>query len=121
MSGLTFRSLIHFEFIFVYGVTECSNFILLHVAGPVFPAPLTEEAVFSPLDTPATLLGLVLDSFPLSSILSFSSLLSSFSSLSLPLSPSLLPSLPLSLSLSFFSLFLNLQVPPRSTVITKLR
>ena len=32
MSGLTFKSLIHFEFIFVYGVRECSNFILLHVA-----------------------------------------------------------------------------------------
>ena len=32
MSGLTFRSLIHFEFIFVHGVWECSNFILLHVA-----------------------------------------------------------------------------------------
>ena len=31
VSGLTFRSLIHFEFIFVYGVGECSNFILLHV------------------------------------------------------------------------------------------
>ena len=30
--GLTFRSLMHFEFIFVYGVRECSNFILLHVA-----------------------------------------------------------------------------------------
>ena len=29
---LTFRSLIHFEFIFVYGVRECSHFILLHVA-----------------------------------------------------------------------------------------
>ena len=32
VSGLTFRSLIHFQFIFVYGVRECSNFILLHVA-----------------------------------------------------------------------------------------
>ena len=32
VSGLTFRSLIYFEFIFVYGVRECSNFILLHVA-----------------------------------------------------------------------------------------
>ena len=32
VSGLTFRSLIHSEFIFVYGVRECSNFILLHVA-----------------------------------------------------------------------------------------
>ena len=32
VSGLTVRSLIHFEFIFDYGVRECSNFILLHVA-----------------------------------------------------------------------------------------
>ena len=32
VSGLTFRSLIHFEFIFVYGVRKCSNFILLHGA-----------------------------------------------------------------------------------------
>ena len=32
VSGLTFGSLFHFEFIFVYGVRECSNFILLHVA-----------------------------------------------------------------------------------------
>ena len=32
VSGLTFRSLIHFELIFVYGVRKCSNFILLHVA-----------------------------------------------------------------------------------------
>ena len=32
VSVLTFRSLIHFEFIFVYGVRECSNFILSHVA-----------------------------------------------------------------------------------------
>ena len=31
-SGLTFRSLILFGFIFVYGVRECSNFVLLHVA-----------------------------------------------------------------------------------------
>ena len=30
--GLTVRSLIYFEFIFVYGVRKCSNFILLHVA-----------------------------------------------------------------------------------------
>ena len=28
VSGLMFRSLIHFEFIFVYGVRRCSNFIL---------------------------------------------------------------------------------------------
>ena len=32
VTGLPFRSLIHFEIIFVYGVRKCSNFILLHVA-----------------------------------------------------------------------------------------
>ena len=32
VSGLTFRSLIHFQFIFVYGVRKCSNFFFLHVA-----------------------------------------------------------------------------------------
>ena len=32
VSGLAFRSLIHFEFIFVCGVRKCSNFILLYVA-----------------------------------------------------------------------------------------
>ena len=31
VSGVTFRSLIHFEIIFVYGVRKCSSFILLHV------------------------------------------------------------------------------------------
>ena len=29
---VSFRSVIHFEFIFVHGVRKCSNFILLHVA-----------------------------------------------------------------------------------------
>ena len=32
VSGLTFRSLIHFEFNFVYGVRQCSNFFLLQAA-----------------------------------------------------------------------------------------
>ena len=32
VSGLTYRSLIRFEFIFVYGVRKCYNFIFLHVA-----------------------------------------------------------------------------------------
>ena len=36
VSGLTFRSLIHFEFIFVYGVRECSYFTDLHVAVQLF-------------------------------------------------------------------------------------
>ena len=31
VSGLMFRSLIHFEFNFVYGVRKCSSFILLQV------------------------------------------------------------------------------------------
>ena len=32
VSGITFKSLIHFEFILVYGVRKCSDLILLHVA-----------------------------------------------------------------------------------------
>ena len=32
VSGLTFTSLIYFEFIFVYGVRKCFNFIALYVA-----------------------------------------------------------------------------------------
>ena len=32
VSGLTFRSSIHFELLFVYGTRECFNFILSHVA-----------------------------------------------------------------------------------------
>ena len=31
LSGLMFISLIHFEFIFVYGARKCSSFILLQV------------------------------------------------------------------------------------------
>ena len=34
-SGLAFRSLIHFEFIFVYGVRKCSSFILLQVVDQI--------------------------------------------------------------------------------------
>ena len=32
VSRITFKSLIHFEFIFVCGIIECSNFIILQVA-----------------------------------------------------------------------------------------
>ena len=39
--------LIHFEFIFVYDVRKCCNFILLFASGPDMPAPLIKEAVFS--------------------------------------------------------------------------
>ena len=48
VSGLTCRSLIHFEFISVYGVRKCSSFILLQIL-EIFPAPLVKEIVFSPL------------------------------------------------------------------------
>ena len=34
VSGLTFKSLFHFEFIFVYSVRKCSSFILLQVVDP---------------------------------------------------------------------------------------
>ena len=47
VSGLKFRSLIHSEFIFVYGVRKCSNFILLYVAVQFSSAPFIEEAVFA--------------------------------------------------------------------------
>ena len=30
LSNISFGSLIHFEFIFVYGIEECANFILLY-------------------------------------------------------------------------------------------
>ena len=36
VSGLTFRSLIHFEFIFVYGGRKCSSFNLLQVVDQFF-------------------------------------------------------------------------------------
>ena len=45
--SLTFRSSSHFEFIFVYGVRKCSH--SFSCSCPLFPAPLTEETVFSPL------------------------------------------------------------------------
>ena len=31
VSGLTFRSLIYFQYIFVYGIRKCSSFLLLQV------------------------------------------------------------------------------------------
>ena len=46
VSGLTYRFLIHFEFIFVYGVKEYSNFLFLTYSCSVFPAPFIEEIGF---------------------------------------------------------------------------
>ena len=48
MSNLTFRSLIHFEFIFLYSVRKCSNFILFHVAVQFSQYHLLKR-LFSPL------------------------------------------------------------------------
>ena len=49
VSGLRFRSLIHFEFIFVYGVRKCSSFILLQVVDQFSQHHLLKKIVFSPL------------------------------------------------------------------------
>ena len=47
VSGPTFRSLIHLEFIFVYSVRKCSNFILSHVA-----AEFSQHHLFKRLSFP---------------------------------------------------------------------
>ena len=51
VSRLTIGSLIHFEFIFVYGVRKCCNFIflLLHVAVQFSQHHLLKILFFSPL------------------------------------------------------------------------
>ena len=46
MSILTFWSLIHFEFIFVDGVRECSDLILIHVAVQFSPHCLLRRLSF---------------------------------------------------------------------------
>ena len=55
ISGLIFISLIHLEFIFVYGVKKRSMFIFfLTCSCPVSPVPFIEETVFSPLHSLAS-------------------------------------------------------------------
>ena len=49
VSGLMFRPLIHFEFIFVYGVRKCFQFHSFTNGLPVLPVPLVKQIVFSPL------------------------------------------------------------------------
>ena len=44
--GITFSSLIHFEFIFVYGVRKCSSFILLQVVDQFSPHHLLKRLSF---------------------------------------------------------------------------
>ena len=47
VSGLTFRSLIHFELIFVYGVRKYSSFILLQVVDQFSQHHLLKRLSFS--------------------------------------------------------------------------
>jgi len=47
VSGLIFKSLIHFEFIFVYGVRKCSSFILFHVVFQYSQHDLLKKLSFS--------------------------------------------------------------------------
>ena len=49
VSHLTFRSLIHFELIFVYGVRKCSSFILLQVVDQFSQHHLLKRLSFFPL------------------------------------------------------------------------
>ena len=51
VSSLIIRSLIHFEFIFIFRKYVLDNVLisLFTCSCPVFPAALSEESVFSPL------------------------------------------------------------------------
>ena len=49
VSGLTFRSLIHFDIIFVYGVRKCSSFLLLQLFDQFSQHHLLKRLSFSPL------------------------------------------------------------------------
>ena len=46
VSCLTFRSLNRFQFFFVYGVRDCSNFIILHMAVQIFQLHLLKRLSF---------------------------------------------------------------------------
>ena len=46
VSGLIFRSLLHFEFVFVYGERKSSGFIALHVALQFSPHQLLKGLSF---------------------------------------------------------------------------
>ena len=56
VSGLAFRCLIHFEFIFCVRCSGVFSFHSFTCSCPVFPAPLIEEAVFSQLYVIASLI-----------------------------------------------------------------
>ena len=49
VSGITFRSVIYFELVFVYGVKECSSFTSLRVAVQFSEHHFPRRLIFSPL------------------------------------------------------------------------
>ena len=49
VSGLIFKSLAHFEFIFGCGIRKCYSFFLLHVVDPFLQHHLLKRLLFSPL------------------------------------------------------------------------
>ena len=51
---LIFKSFIHLEFIFVYGVSWWSSFIFFACSCPDLPTPFVEEAIFAPFHAPAS-------------------------------------------------------------------
>ena len=55
VSQLIFKSFIHLEFIFVYGVSWCLSFTFFACSYPALPTPLVEEAIFFPLYAAAPL------------------------------------------------------------------
>ena len=56
VSVLTFRSLIHFEFIFVYGIRKCNSFILLQVVDQFSQYHFLKRLSFLPIAVPGLLI-----------------------------------------------------------------
>ena len=65
MSCHIFNSIGHFEFIFVCGVRECSNFIGLHVTFHLFWASLIAQLVINPPAMEETLVRILGQEVPL--------------------------------------------------------
>ena len=51
---LIFKSIIHLEFILMYGVSWWSSFIFFAHSCPDLPTPFVEEAIFTPFYAPAS-------------------------------------------------------------------
>ena len=55
VSRLIFKTFIHLEFIFVYGVSWWLSFIFFACSCPDLPTPFVEEAIFTPFYASVTL------------------------------------------------------------------